>query len=645
MCLLFRHVLVICLFGLLARFAPLLGQTPSKTTKTSSKLSLPDAPESFFGLTNLWTLHLRVESNDWASMEIAVPAPFRPQGRVLPGPIAPNIAGPPRPIPPDRLPLGRQGFESRFKYVPATLEFNGEKHERVGLRFKGNSSFGWTRGSIKHPFKIDFNRYVKGGAFLGMTKLNLNNNAMDASQMREALACQAFRDAGIASPRTAFARVYLSVPGKFENQYLGLYTLVEQVSERFLKDHFGTKQGLLLKPEGAPGFRNLGNDWETYKRAYRPKTDWSAEESEHFIAFTQLVNQAEDRAFRDQIASFVNVDQTLRFLAVNAILANQDSFLSAGHNFYIYLRPPTHQIEWIPWDLNLAFANTDLSIERPHHRANRLIERMLAIKEFRDRYRKHVEEILAAAFQPAKFQARIHEIAKVLQTAMPGDPIVTLRQFQNAVGYAPTKSATETVASKSAPPGMPAVPRGAVARTGPPLLSWIVQRMRSINDQLAGKSEGRQLDRGGPMAFNIVAMRAMQEHDRNGDRHLTAVEFKAMADTWFANADLAKLGSITPDQLASGMNVMFGMPAGFGRHPQPPIPGLPFGRMPFGQAGTLALHLFSAADGNHDSKLTRAELQSAVDGWFLKWDSQKNGLLSLEELSAGLNSFPGHPPM
>ncbi len=53
--------------------------------------------------------------------------------------------------------------------------------------------------------------------------------------------------------RTAFAKVFITVPGCHDKAYAGLYTIVEQVDDRFLQEHFGAKGGLLLKPEGLLG--------------------------------------------------------------------------------------------------------------------------------------------------------------------------------------------------------------------------------------------------------------------------------------------------------------------------------------------------------------------------------------------------------
>jgi hypothetical protein len=173
--------------------------------------------------------------------------------------------------------LGRRmGID--FKEGAAVLEFEGRTFGTIQARFKGNSSFNYARNALKRSFKLDFNDGEKGRTFFGLTKLNLNNNAMDASQLREALAYHVFRLAGVPASRTAFAKVFVTVPGKYERHYAGLYTVVEQVDERFLKDRFGTKSGLLLKPERIPGLPYLGEEWTAYTNRVSPKTKGTPDE-------------------------------------------------------------------------------------------------------------------------------------------------------------------------------------------------------------------------------------------------------------------------------------------------------------------------------------------------------------------------------
>jgi spore coat protein CotH len=199
---------------------------------------------------------------------------------------------------------------------------------------------------------------------------------LDPAKAREALACAVFHDAGVAAPRMAFAEVTLTVPGKFDREYLGLFTVVEDVGRPFVADRFGSDKGLLLRPTGMRGLDFLGDDWERYKGQYRPQSEATANEAKRVIDFARLVNQAGDEDFRKQIDAFLDMDTFLRFLAVNAVLANLDGFLAFGNNYHLYLYPQTGKFVFVPGDLESSFANAlfmgtpdevmDLSLTHPY---------------------------------------------------------------------------------------------------------------------------------------------------------------------------------------------------------------------------------------------------------------------------------------
>jgi hypothetical protein len=76
----------------------------------------------------------------------------------------------------------------------------------------------------------------------GMTCINLKSMYNDPSQMREALAWRLFRQAGVPAARHTYAKL------AFDATYYGLFSVIEQVDKRFLKDHFGDNhQGNLYK--------------------------------------------------------------------------------------------------------------------------------------------------------------------------------------------------------------------------------------------------------------------------------------------------------------------------------------------------------------------------------------------------------------
>src|SRR5205823_1015404 len=185
---------------------------------------------------------------------------------------------------------------------------------------------------LKRNFKIELDHYDTDLRFRGLKIINLNAGAMDPTKAREALSYAVFRAAGVPAPRTAFAEVTLTVPGKYDKEHVGLYTLIEGVDKNFLKLHFKNSAGLLMKPERIPGLVYLGEDWARYKDTYLPKREATKDEIKRVIDFTKLVSAAPDAQFNEEISSYLDVDAFLKFMAVTAIIANLDSF-HGGHNY------------------------------------------------------------------------------------------------------------------------------------------------------------------------------------------------------------------------------------------------------------------------------------------------------------------------
>lgn len=96
---------------------------------------------------------------------------------------------------------------------------------------------------LNRSLKVDLNKYVKGQSLGRVTKLTLPNNVTDASMMNEVLAYRLYRDARVPAPRTAYAKVFVTVPGKYERKYSGLYSMSEAVDKQFAERHFGTRPG------------------------------------------------------------------------------------------------------------------------------------------------------------------------------------------------------------------------------------------------------------------------------------------------------------------------------------------------------------------------------------------------------------------
>jgi spore coat protein H len=449
-------------------------------------------PEDLFGPTNLYTFHLTIARDQWKTMNEE--DQLKPNAGPLPGNNRPGGFGPMGPGP------GGPGMGIEFKKGTGTLEFEGRSFGAIRVRFKGNSSFRFAGRFLKCSLKLDFNDVEKGRTFFGLTKLNLNNNAMDPSQLREALAYDIFRQGGVPACRTAFAKVYVTVPGRHDREYAGLYTVVEQVDERFLKVRYGAKGGMLLKPERLPGLPYWGDDWSAYTNRVQAKTAVAATDAARFIDFVKLLNQADDARFQAAVAEYVEVDEWLRFLALQTLLANMDSPLMTGHNYYLYLHPKSRKLIWIPWDLNEAFGGflgggtlddqMKLSLDHPFTRVNSLAERLMQAPGVKDRYHQIVRGLLATNFNAGRLFPLMDSMASTIRSSLADDKMVSLAQFEAALSTVNQSQGLggDTPGQPDFRPGVRGP--GGFGRPRTPLKIFINQRVASAQLQLEGKTNG-----------------------------------------------------------------------------------------------------------------------------------------------------------
>ncbi len=417
-----------------------------------------------FGLTRIVGLNIEISAEEYQAMQPPPPPAFG----------APPQA--PRPKPPGDRQSERNLFGVEFPWARGALTAEGKTYRNVGVRYSGNASYMASAGGLKRSFFIDLDRFDHH-AFHGLHAIPLQGGALDPSKAREALAFALFREAGVPAPRTAMAEVTLTVPGQYDRAYLGLYTLVEPVDRAFLKDRFHTDKGLLLKPQGLRGLDFLGDEWEKYRGPYRPLAEPTPDEARRLIEFVRLVQQGDDERFRKEVASYLDVDKFLRFMAVQALIANADGFFTLAYNYSLFLDPNTNRFVFIPGDQELSFANflmmgsaaqlMDMSLSHPYGAPNRLADRLLAIKEVSEAHRKIVTNLATTIFRKDRLLADAAAFEGATKAILEREAEARAERAEPPVGFGP--------------PGGP---------SAPDLRTFAEKRSVSIADQLAGKKDG-----------------------------------------------------------------------------------------------------------------------------------------------------------
>lgn len=301
--------------------------------------------------------------------------------------------------------------------VPATVRYDGRTWGHVAVRARGNSSLAhtWTTGVRKLGLKLNFDKLddehpeVKGQRFFGFSELVLAPGYSDASLLREKLASDLMRDQGIVGAQAGFYRVFVDVgEGPV---YWGLYTMLEDPTDRLLDVQFGDDSGNVYKPDGP------GADFATFDvRFFDKRNNDPSDFSDVKRLYDALHAPTDDPArFRAGVEAALDVEAFLRNLAFDRAVNHWDSYGTFEHNYYLY-GDPSHggRLVWIGWDHNNSwttgfFGQPSVMMDEISVAKWPLL-RLLADPVYRARYRAHLAALGAGPYAKQAFDAHVRAL-------------------------------------------------------------------------------------------------------------------------------------------------------------------------------------------------------------------------------------------
>lgn len=381
-------------------------------------------------------------------------------------------------------------------YMEGTFEWGEIRMERVGVRFKGNSSYRSYPGT-KKSFKIKTNEFVKGRRIQGIDTLNLNNAFKDPSYLREKIYYELAREAGLKAPRVNYAALYVN------GEYWGLYFLTEDVDGEFLENHVAAKEdGNLYKgdPRGTLEWR--GADAAPYKREYEKDNHEDEDDWSDLIQFIDVLNRTPRESLKERLDAVLDVDSAAALVALDILTANLDSYIGSGHNYYAYHREYDGKFMFFPWDPNEAFGNFNLglSIEnlqrlplqwlprpvsppgQPPPPQNATVARPLAqrvweVPEYRAVYLGKLQSLLEGGADPDRLVERMRGLRELIRPFVERESrsMFTAAQFERSLAE------DQRIGGGPPQPGQPPLPLFNI----PGLEPFLRARAESVRQQLA----------------------------------------------------------------------------------------------------------------------------------------------------------------
>lgn len=236
-----------------------------------------------------------------------------------------------------------QPFESPFTYREADITIDGRRFERVGVRKKG---FLGSLSEEKPSLKVKMDEYVDGQELAGLDKLTFNNSQQDPSYVRQCLAYDVFRAAGIPASRCNFAHV--SVNG----DDLGLFVHVESLDRQFLERNYDDPSGKMY--EGT-----LSDFRPDFRGTFDLKTEDIPDDGAEIDAVVEALALPDDELM-GALEPLVDLDEFYTFWAVEVLTRHWDGYASNTNNFYLYVDPTSGRLSFIPWGVDGAFGPNPL---------------------------------------------------------------------------------------------------------------------------------------------------------------------------------------------------------------------------------------------------------------------------------------------
>jgi spore coat protein H len=330
---------------------------------------------------------------------------------------------------------------SAEEMMTASVDYNGIIIDNVGIRTKGNLSLRSVvsmTDSDRYSFKLSFDEYLYSQNLSGISKINLNNSYSDASYMREFLTYELADQMGLPTPGYSYVNVYVN------DELWGFYLAVQQVDDQYLESNFGNSYGALYKAEMSGAGNTLA--WIDDKISSYTGLILKSESTNDDI----LVDMLDELNNGSNYEEYLDVEESLKFIALNVLTNNTDSYLGAtNHNYYLYEDDGIFSV--LPWDYNMAFGgmgSSNLLIDEPTQGtlAERpLAAKLIAVDEYKEKYHEILENATEGYLSSATFSERVDELSAMISSYVEKDPTSfnTFEEYQSEVTELKTINSTQ----------------------------------------------------------------------------------------------------------------------------------------------------------------------------------------------------------
>jgi len=276
----------------------------------------------------------------------------------------------------------REDGKEKIRINEVGLRTHGNVFSRYLIQYDGISmnSLHW-RVSFDETFdlEVDSSEYKerKTRDLYGLENLVLKWNRTSVGSkdttdpyITEAYAYSMYEQAEIPSSKASLVHVIFSIDGKEIDQ--GVMTMIEPVDDEFLQKRFSKveQKGNLYKalwqmvPANMTGttpiYFGVKKEEQNYFPPYDIKTNEDTNHGSDLRDFIKTYQTKSDKALYDYLNENVNLDEFMKFNAMNYLFGNPDDMRYNANNYYLYFDSSNSpKLSFIPTDLDKGLGITD----------------------------------------------------------------------------------------------------------------------------------------------------------------------------------------------------------------------------------------------------------------------------------------------
>lgn len=295
----------------------------------------------------------------------------------------------------------------------------------------------------KISFGFKFNKN-----FLGRKAIKVRAMAGDPSLVREKVSSELFKAVGVPTQEGTYARLFIN------NDIYGLYSIIDSLSSKWIKSYvhgnekakIGFSYQLVSSPPEGPycDLKYKGDNYEAYNSYTLDeydekdiKTNDTQEKWNSLISFTKMYDQwvktySSDTTNKgvEELKKFLNIESTLRLMAIETLLLALDNFFLVSSNSAIYYNPERKNYQFIPFDFDqtmngsrknrmipenymsdcITWVNKDDGVYYDHYFTNNLLKH----PKIKERYDVILAIITRSAFVPDTISSYVNAVESLI---------------------------------------------------------------------------------------------------------------------------------------------------------------------------------------------------------------------------------------